>query len=231
MPAVNRVLSHMREFSDAIRSGAWKGCTGKPITDVVNIGIGGPISGPSWSPRRSRPYGRAGLRIHFVSNVDGTHIAETLKTLNPETAIFIIASKTFTTQETLANAETAKEWLLRSTDDPAAVAKHFVALSTNEREVSKFGIDPRNMFEFWDWVGGRYSLWSAIGLSIAVAIGMDNFEALLDGAHAMDRHFHDTALEGNIPVILALLGVWYVDFFGGESHAILPYDQYLHRFP
>jgi glucose-6-phosphate isomerase len=231
MPGVRRVLSHMREFSDAVRSGAWRGCTGKKITDVVNIGIGGSDLGPVMVTEALKPYAAPGLRSHFVSNVDGTHIAETLKPLAPERTLFIIASKTFTTQETIANAGTAREWFLREIRDESAVARHFVALSTNEKEVVKFGIDRNNMFEFWDWVGGRYSLWSAIGLSIAVAIGMDNFEELLAGAYAMDEHFRTAPPERNIPVILALLGIWYSNFFGAATHAILPYDQYLHRFP
>ncbi|HEX7573091.1 MAG TPA: glucose-6-phosphate isomerase [Bacteroidota bacterium] len=231
MPAVRRVLSHMREFSDAVRSGAWRGCTGKKITDVVNIGIGGSDLGPVMVTEALKPYAAPGLRTHFVSNVDGTHIAETLKPLAPGTTLFIIASKTFTTQETIANAGTAREWFLRQVRDEGAIARHFVALSTNEKEAVKFGIDRNNMFEFWDWVGGRYSLWSAIGLSIAVAIGMDNFEELLAGAYAMDEHFRTAPPERNIPVILALLGIWYNNFFGAATHAILPYDQYLHRFP
>jgi len=231
MPAVNGVLAHMRQFSDAIRSGQWKGYTGKPITDVVNIGIGGSDLGPVMVTEALKPYGKPGLRVHFVSNVDGTDIAEKLKILDPQTSLFIIASKTFTTQETLTNAQTAREWFLATAKNDSAVAKHFVALSTNEKEVTKFGIDKRNMFEFWDWVGGRYSLWSAIGLSIAVFVGMDHFEALLSGAHAMDEHFRTTPLEKNLPVILGLLGVWYNNFFGAQSLAILPYDQYLHRFP
>jgi glucose-6-phosphate isomerase len=231
MPGVRKVLSHMREFSEAVRSGGWRGCTGKKITDVVNIGIGGSDLGPVMVTEALKPYAAPGLRSHFVSNVDGTHIAETLKPLAPERTLFIIASKTFTTQETIANARTAREWFLREVQDEGAVARHFVALSTNEKEAVKFGIDRNNMFEFWDWVGGRYSLWSAIGLSIAVAIGMDNFEELLAGAYAMDEHFRTAPPEGNIPVILALLGIWYNNFFGAATHAILPYDQYLHRFP
>ena len=231
MPDVRRVLGHMREFSTAVRNGAWRGGTGLPITDVVNIGIGGSDLGPVMVTEALRHYATPGVRLHFVSNVDGTHIAETLKALRPETTLFIIASKTFTTQETIANATTARDWFLRSRGDRATVARHFVAISTNEREVAAFGIDPQNMFEFWDWVGGRYSLWSAIGLSIAVAIGMDNFEAMLAGAHAMDEHFRTSPLETNLPVILGLLGIWYNNFFGAETHAILPYDQYLHRFP
>ena len=231
MPAVNRVLEQMREFCGSVRSGAWKGYSGEAITDVVNIGIGGSDLGPQMVTEALRPYSSDTLRVHFVSNVDATHIAEALKGLRPDTTLFVVASKTFTTQETIANACTAREWLLASARDPAAIARHFVALSTNAAAVRAFGIDPGAMFEFWDWVGGRYSLWSAIGLSIALAIGMDRFEELLAGAHAMDEHFRTAPLERNIPVVLALLGVWYIDFFGAESHAVLPYDQYLHRFP
>jgi glucose-6-phosphate isomerase len=231
MPRVNAVLSKMRAFSNAIRKGAWKGFTGKPITDVVNIGIGGSDLGPAMVTRALSAYSRPGLRVHFVSNVDGTHIVETLKHKRPETTLFIVASKTFTTQETLLNARTARAWFVESTGNEQAVGRHFVAISTNVREAVAFGIDPSNMFEFWDWVGGRYSLWSAIGLSIAIAIGMDQFEQLLDGAHAMDEHFRTAPFEGNIPVILGLLGIWYIDFFGAETHAILPYDQYLDRLP
>jgi glucose-6-phosphate isomerase len=231
MPEVNTVLAHMRRFSEDIRGGLWRGYTGEPITDVVNIGIGGSDLGPVMVTEALRPYGKAGLRVHFVSNIDGTHIVETLKPLSPKTTLFIIASKTFTTQETLTNAQSAKEWLLAAAKDPAAVAKHFVALSTNAGEVAKFGIDTKNMFEFWEWVGGRYSLWSAIGLSIAIFIGMDNFEELLGGAFVMDEHFRATPLDKNLPVILALLGVWYNNFFGAQTQAILPYDQYMHRFP
>lgn len=231
MPLVNTVLAHMRDFSESVRTGKWKGYTGKAITDVVNIGIGGSDLGPVMVTEALKPYGHERLRCHFVSNVDGTHIAETVKHLNPETTMFIISSKTFTTQETITNAESAKRWFLDQVKDPSAVAKHFVAVSTNAKAVAAFGIDTKNMFEFWDWVGGRYSLWSAIGLSIALSIGMDNFEELLTGAHEMDEHFRTTPLEHNIPVILALLGVWYNNFFGCETHAIIPYDQYMHRFP
>lgn len=231
MPKVNAVLKQMRKFSDAVRGGEWKGHTGKPITDVVNIGIGGSDLGPVMVTEALKPYAKPGLNVHFVSNVDGTHLAETLKRCKAETTLFIIASKTFTTQETLMNAESAKAWFLEAGADASAVAKHFVAISTAQDRVTRFGIDARNMFEFWDWVGGRYSLWSAIGLSIAVAIGMDHFEELLAGAHDMDEHFRTASLEQNLPVILALLGVWYNNFFGAESHAVLPYDQYLHRLP
>lgn len=231
MPSVNAVLVHMREFTESVRSGAWKGYAGQPMTDVMNIGIGGSDLGPVMVTEALKPYGHPLLNVHFVSNVDGTHIAETVKRLNPETTMFIISSKTFTTQETIVNAQSAKNWFLEHAKDPSAVAKHFVAVSTNARAVAAFGIDTRNMFEFWDWVGGRYSLWSAIGLSIALYIGMDNFEELLSGAHEMDVHFRSTPLEKNIPVILGLLGIWYNNFFGAESHSIIPYDQYLHRFP
>jgi glucose-6-phosphate isomerase len=231
MPAVNGVLKQMRSFTESVRSGAWKGYTGKAMTDIVNIGIGGSDLGPVMVTEALRPYGHPRLNVHFVSNIDGTHIAETLKRLTPETALFIISSKTFTTQETITNAQSAKRWFLDRAKDDSAVAKHFVAVSTNAEAVSGFGIDTKNMFEFWDWVGGRYSLWSAIGLSIALYIGMENFEDLLAGAHEMDRHFRTTPPEKNIPVILALLGIWYNNFFGAESHAIIPYDQYMHRFP
>ncbi len=231
MPDVNRVLAHMREFTDSVRAGRWTGYTSKRITDVVNIGIGGSDLGPVMVTEALKPYGTPDLRVHFVSNVDGTHIAEITKPLNPQTTLFIVASKTFTTQETLTNARSAREWLLGAAKDPKAVAKHFVALSTNSAEVSKFGIDTKNMFEFWDWVGGRYSLWSAIGLSIALFIGMDNFEELLTGGHLMDEHFRSAPLEQNLPVILALVGIWYNNFFGAQTVALLPYDQYMHRFP
>ena len=230
MPQVNRVLEQMRGFCQQIQSGAWTGFTGKKITDVVNIGIGGSDLGPVMVTEALRPYFVPGMKVHFVSNVDGTHIAETFKRCDPQTTLFIVASKTFTTQETLTNANTARDWLLKAAGSKEAVAKHFVALSTNTKEVTKFGIDPKNMFEFWDWVGGRYSLWSAIGLSIAVVVGFDNFVELLAGAHAMDEHFRTAPLEQNIPATLALLGVWYNNFYEAHTHAILPYDQYLHRF-
>ncbi|QOV91973.1 glucose-6-phosphate isomerase [Humisphaera borealis] len=230
MPAVNAVLKHMREFSDAVRGGSWLGYTGKKITDIVNIGIGGSDLGPVMVTEALKPYSKRDLKVHFVSNVDGTHIAETLRTLNAETTLFLVASKTFTTQETMTNAQSARAWFLKSAGDEKHIAKHFAALSTNEPAVKKFGIDPANMFEFWDWVGGRYSLWSAIGLPIALAIGMDNFEELLAGAHAMDEHFRTAPLEQNLPATLALIGVWYNDFFNAQTLAILPYDQYLHRF-
>ncbi len=230
MPEINAVLAHMKQFSDAVRNGDWRGFTGKPVADIVNIGIGGSDLGPVMVTEALKPYKLHGLNLHFVSNVDGTHLAETLKLCHPETTLFIIASKTFTTQETITNAESARRWFVASAKDESAIAKHFVALSTNANEVTKFGIDTKNMFEFWDWVGGRYSLWSAIGLSIAVAIGFENFEELLVGAYEMDEHFQSAPLEKNMPVILALLGVWYNNFFAAETHAILPYDQYMHRF-
>jgi glucose-6-phosphate isomerase len=229
MPEVNRVLEQMKQFSSGLHDGTWKGYSGKPITDIVNIGIGGSDLGPYMVTEALRPYWK-NIKPHFVSNVDGTHIAETLRPLNPETTLFIIASKTFTTQETMTNATTARAWLMEKSDGTADVAKHFVAVSTNTEQVTKFGIAPENMFVFWDWVGGRYSLWSSIGLSIACTIGFESFEHLLDGAHAMDNHFRNEPLEKNIPVILALLGIWYNNFFGAASEAILPYDQYLHRF-
>ncbi|XP_065064968.1 glucose-6-phosphate isomerase-like [Rhopilema esculentum] len=231
MPEVNKVLAQMKEFSDAVRNGAWKGYTEKAITDVVNIGIGGSDLGPYMVTEALKPYGKANLNVHFVSNIDGTHLAKALAHCNPETTLFIIASKTFTTIETITNANSAKDWLLKKAVDKSAVAKHFVALSTNETKVQEFGIDKKNMFAFWDWVGGRYSLWSAIGLSIAVYIGMENFEALLSGAHFMDNHFKTAPIQSNIPITLALLGIWYNNFFGAQTHAILPYDQYMHRFP
>lgn len=229
MPKVNAVLDKMKGFTARIVDGDWKGYTGKEITDVVNIGIGGSDLGPYMVTEALAPY-KTRLNMHFVSNVDGTHIAETLKALNPETTLFLIASKTFTTQETMTNAHSARDWFLATAQDQAHVAKHFAALSTNAGAVSEFGIDTDSMFEFWDWVGGRYSLCSAIGLSISLAIGFDNFVELLDGAHAMDKHFAEAPLEENLPVILALIGIWYNNFHGAESEAILPYDQYLHRF-
>lgn len=231
MPDVNRVLAQMRTFTEDVRSGRWTGWTGRRITDVVNIGIGGSDLGPVMVTEALRPYWHHELMPHFVSNVDGTHVAETLRRVDPETTLFIVASKTFTTQETLANAHTARRWFLEAAGSEAAIARHFVALSTNAAAVAAFGIDTRAMFEFWDWVGGRYSLWSAVGLSIALMIGMDRFEDLLAGAHAMDEHFRTAPLEANIPVVLAMLGVWYANFFGAPTHAILPYDQYLHRLP
>lgn len=229
MPEVNAVLAKMSAFCDRVISGEWKGYTGKAITDVVNIGIGGSDLGPYMVTEALRPY-KNHLNMHFVSNVDGTHIAETLKKVNPETTLFLVASKTFTTQETMTNANSARDWLLAAAKDNSAVAKHFAALSTNGKAVAEFGIDTNNMFEFWDWVGGRYSLWSAIGLSIALSIGCDNFEALLSGAHEMDKHFRTAPLEKNIPATLALVGLWNTNFLGAQTEAILPYDQYLHRF-
>jgi glucose-6-phosphate isomerase len=230
MPEVNGVLARMRKFTDAVRVGAWTGWTGKRITDIVNIGIGGSDLGPVMACEALKPYWQEGLTPHFVSNVDGTHMAETVKRLDPETTLFIVASKTFTTQETLMNAHSARAWLVARSKDERAVAKHFVAVSTATEEVKKFGIDPDNMFGFWDWVGGRYSLWSAIGLPIACAIGMDAFEELLAGGHAIDEHFRTAPFERNAPVIMGMLGVWYSGFFGAQTHAILPYDQYMHRF-
>jgi glucose-6-phosphate isomerase len=230
MPDVNEVLNKMKGFSEKVISGAWKGYTNKSITDIVNIGIGGSDLGPVMVTEALKPYKKKNINIHFVSNVDGTHIAETLKKVNPETTLFMIASKTFTTQETMTNALSARDWFLQSAVNEEFVKKHFVAISTSQNLVEKFGIDPANMFGFWDWVGGRYSLWSAIGLSIACTIGFDNFEQLLLGAHEMDNHFRTTPFEKNIPVVLALLGIWYNNFYGAESQAILPYDQYLHRF-
>ena len=229
MPEVNAVLEKMKTFSEAIISGEWKGYTGKAITDVVNIGIGGSDLGPYMVTEALRPY-KNHLNMHFVSNVDGTHIAEVLKKVNPETTLFLVASKTFTTQETMTNAHSARDWFLKAAGDEKHVAKHFAALSTNAKAVGEFGIDTANMFEFWYWVGGRYSLWSAIGLSIVLSIGFDNFVELLSGAHAMDKHFSTTPAEKNLPVLLALIGIWYNNFFGAETEAILPYDQYMHRF-
>jgi len=229
MSDIHEVRAHMKEFSNNVISGNWKGFTNKSITDVVNIGIGGSDLGPVMVTEALKPY-KNHLNIHFVSNVDGTHIAETVKHLNPETTLFLIASKTFTTQETMANAFSAREWFLNSAKDQKFVAKHFVALSTNKEQVEKFGIDASNMFVFWDWVGGRYSLWSAIGLSICLGIGYDHFEELLDGAHEMDDHFQNNQFDQNIPVILAMIGVWHVNFWNAASQAILPYDQYMHRF-
>ena len=229
MPEVNAVLAKMKAFCQRVISGEWKGYTGKAITDVINIGIGGSDLGPYMVTEALRPY-KNHLNVHFVSNVDGTHIAETLKKVDPETTLVLVASKTFTTQETMTNAHSARDWLLAAAKDESAVAKHFVALSTNAKEVEKFGIDTANMFEFWDWVGGRYSLWSAIGLSIALSIGFEQFEQLLSGAHAMDNHFRQAPAEKNIPTILALIGIWNSNFLGAETEALLPYDQYLHRF-
>lgn len=229
MPEVNAALDHMKRFSDNLISGAWKGYTGKPIRDIVNIGIGGSDLGPYMVTEALRPYWKS-IRPHFVSNVDGSHLAETVKNLDPETTLFIVASKTFTTQETMTNAGSAKEWFLNRTSGKGEISRHFVAVSTNTEAVTNFGIDADNMFVFWDWVGGRYSLWSSIGLSIACTVGFENFATLLEGAHAVDKHFKDEPFEKNIPVMMALIGIWYNNFFGAASEAILPYDQYLHRF-
>jgi glucose-6-phosphate isomerase len=231
MPEVNAVLERMRGFSEKIRHGSWKGFTGKSITDIVHIGIGGSDFGPVMVTECLRPYAREGLRVHFVSNVDGTHIIETLKKVNPETTLFMITSKTFTTQETMMNALTAREWFLTAARRADHVARHFVAISTNAKEVGAFGIDRENMFVVWDWVGGRYSLWSAIGMSIMCVIGYENFVQLLTGAFEMDQHFRQTPFEKNIPVMLALIGIWYTNFFGSETEVIVPYDQYMYRFP
>jgi glucose-6-phosphate isomerase len=231
MPEVNAVLKQMEHFASSVISAQWKGYTGKAITDIVNIGIGGSDLGPAMVTEALRPYWKPGLRPHFVSNVDGTHITETLKKVSPETTLFMISSKTFTTQETMTNAQTARRWFLDSAKDESLVKQHFVGISTNESEVKKFGIDLQNMFRFWDWVGGRCSLWSSIGLSIACTIGFENFVGLLEGAYAMDIYFRQTPFEKNIPVLLALISVWYVNFFDSRAEAILPYDQYLHRFP
>ncbi len=230
MPAINAVLAKMELFTSKVHSGEWKGFSGKKITSIVNIGIGGSDLGPVMVTEALKPYQVEGIESFFVSNVDGTHIAETLKKVNPETTLFLIASKTFTTQETMTNAHSARTWLLDYYNDDKAVASHFIALSTNAKAVGKFGINTANMFEFWDWVGGRYSLWSAIGLSIALTIGFNNFEQLLAGAHAMDNHFKNADFDKNIPVVLALIGIWHTNFYGYESEAILPYDQYMHRF-
>jgi len=229
MPQVNKALAQMKDFSDRLLQGQWKGYSGKAIRDIVNIGIGGSDLGPYMVTEALRPYHQS-IRPHFVSNIDGTHLAETIKKIDPETTLFIIASKTFTTQETMTNAESAKQWFLEKSGGKGDVAKHFVALSTNTKAVTAFGIAPENMFVFWDWVGGRYSLWSSIGLSIACTIGFKNFEQLLEGAHAMDLHFKREPFEKNIPVMLAMIGIWYGNFFDAASEAILPYDQYLHRF-
>ncbi|MEW8258024.1 MAG: glucose-6-phosphate isomerase, partial [Candidatus Thiodiazotropha taylori] len=231
MPGVNAILEKMASFTEQVRSGEWKGYSGKSITDVVNIGIGGSNLGPLMVCEALKPYQRDDLRLHFVSNVDASHIHDTLSGLNPETTLFVVASKTFTTQETLTNASTARAWIVESLKDQAAVARHFVAVSTNAEKVAEFGIDTQNMFEFWDWVGGRYSLWSAIGLPIAIAIGMPRFYELLEGAHEMDQHFLHADLSQNMPVIMALLGIWYVNFAGFHSHAILPYDQFMRYLP
>ena len=231
MPDIRMVLEKMKTFSEKIISGHWKGYSGKSIKDIVNIGIGGSDLGPVMVTEALKPYKVKNINTYFVSNIDGTQITETLKKLDSETVLFMISSKTFTTQETMTNARTAKEWFLENAKNEEYIKKHFIAISANRKEVEKFGIDPENMFVFWDWVGGRYSLWSAIGLSIACSVGFDNFSELLDGAFEMDNHFRHEPFDKNIPVILALLGIWYNNFFGCQTHAILPYDQYLHRFP
>jgi glucose-6-phosphate isomerase len=231
MPEVKKVLEQMKSFCSSVHSGSWKGYTGKTIKYFVNIGIGGSDLGPVMVTEALKPYWIEGIQTYFVSNVDGSDLAEVLKKVTPDETIFLIASKTFTTQETMTNAHSARDWFLKTANDEKAVAKHFVALSTNEKDVTEFGIDKENMFVFWDWVGGRYSLWSAIGLSIALTIGYDNFEKMLMGAHEIDKHFRTTSFEKNIPVLMALISLWYINFFGSQSEAILPYDQYLHRFP
>jgi glucose-6-phosphate isomerase len=231
MPGVNHVLDKMRHFSEAVRGGHWHGYSGRAITDVVNIGIGGSDLGPKMAATALLPYQQPHLRVHFVSNVDEADLLETLKYLTPETTLFLVASKTFTTQETMANARSARQWFLAKANDKAAIAKHFAAISTSADAVTAFGIDTANMFEFWDWVGGRYSLWSAIGLPIALAVGMERFEEMLDGAHAVDEHFASAPFEKNIPAIMGLLGIWYINFFGAASHAVLPYDHYLTHLP
>ena len=230
MPLIKKVLNQMEAFCSNVHTGKWRGYSGKKIKYIVNIGIGGSDLGPVMVTEALKPYWKKGIETYFVSNVDGTHIAETLKKVKPEETLFLIASKTFTTQETMTNAHTARQWFLEHAQDETHIAKHFAALSTNEKEVAKFGIDTANMFEFWDWVGGRYSLWSAIGLSIALTIGYDNFEQLLKGAFAADEHFKTAKFNQNIPVLMALLGIWYTNFFNAQSEAILPYDQYMHRF-
>lgn len=231
MPKVNAVIERMGAFAEKVRNGEWRGYTGERITDVVNIGIGGSDLGPQMVCQALKPYRHPSLKVHFISNIDGAHVKETLESLNPETTLFIVSSKTFTTQETMTNAHTAREWFLAQAQAGKHVAKHFVAVSTNREAVIAFGIDPANMFEFWEWVGGRYSLWSAIGLSIVLAVGAERFVELLEGAHEMDMHFRTAPLDRNLPVILALLGVWYNNFFGAESHVILPYDHYLRSLP
>ncbi|MCL4127440.1 UNVERIFIED_CONTAM: hypothetical protein GTU68_015500 [Idotea baltica] len=231
MPQINEVLGKIESFTNRLHTFQLRGFTGKPITDIVNIGIGGSDLGPVMVTEALRPYWKPNINVHYVSNVDGTHISETLKRVSPEQTLFMIASKTFTTQETMTNARSARTWFLESAKDEEFIKKHFVAISTNEKAVAEFGIDTQNMFGFWDWVGGRYSLWSAIGLSIACTIGFDNFRQLLEGGHAMDNHFRQAPLDENLPVLLALIGIWYNNFFGAETESILPYDQYLHRFP
>ena len=230
MPDVNHALQKMRDFCVRVHSGEWKGYTGKKITDIVNIGIGGSDLGPKMVTRALTPYAIEGMGVHYVSNIDRTDLNETLEKLSPETTLFLVASKTFSTQETMVNSRAARSWLVDAAGDKSAIAKHFVALSTHKKNVTEFGIDPDNMFEFWDWVGGRYSLWSSIGLSIALYLGMDNFEKLLDGAHAADKHFRNQHFATNIPVLMALLGIWYNNFYNSDSHALLPYDHYLEFF-
>lgn len=231
MPEVKSELEKMRQFSEAVRSGQWLGFSGKPVLDIVNIGVGGSDLGPVMVSEALRPYGKVGVHLHYVSNVDPSHICDTLKDLDPERTLFIVSSKSFTTQDTIMNAETARDWLIENSRDETAVAKHFIAVAANVAAATKFGIHEENIFKMWDWVGGRYSLWSSIGLSVAMYIGMDRFESLLQGAYEMDQHFQNTPLEENLPVVLALLGVWYTNFFDAESHVLLPYDQHLHRFP
>ena len=231
MPEVESTRQHMKVFSEQVRSGSWKGYKGQPVSDIVNIGIGGSDLGPVMVTEALKPFARRDLKMHFVSNIDSTQLVEVLRVCKPSTTLFLVASKTFTTQETLTNAHSARSWFMKEANDEKHIAKHFVALSTNETAVKKFGIDPANMFPFWDWVGGRYSLWSAIGLSIALSIGYDRFTELLEGAHAMDEHFLKTPVEQNLPMTLALLGILYNNFHDAQTHAILPYDQYLHRFP
>ena len=231
MPDVRAALEHMRAFSDAVRDGAWTGYTGARVTDVVNIGIGGSDLGPAMATAALEPYTAGGPRLHFVSNVDGAHIGQTLRLLDPRTTLFIVASKTFTTQETMVNAHTAREWFLAAAGDESHVARHFVAVSTNEAEVRRFGIAPEQMFVFWDWVGGRYSIWSSIGLPVAIAVGFSRFDEMLAGAFLMDDHFRTAPIEGNIPMVLGLLGVWYGSVLGVDTHAVLPYEQLLHRLP
>lgn len=231
MPEVKSELEKMRQYSEAVRSGQWLGFSGKPILDIVNIGVGGSDLGPVMVSEALRPYGKLGLHLHFVSNVDPSHICDTLKDLDPERTLFIVSSKSFTTQDTIMNAETARDWLIENSRDESAVAKHFIAVAANVEAATKFGIHEENIFKMWDWVGGRYSLWSSIGLSVAMYIGMDRFESLLQGAYEMDEHFQNAPLEENLPVVLALLGIWYTNFFDAESHVLLPYDQHLHRFP
>ncbi|MGD9391178.1 MAG: glucose-6-phosphate isomerase, partial [Thioalkalispiraceae bacterium] len=231
MPEVSETLARMKQVSESVRNGGWKGFNKRPITDVVNLGVGGSDLGPVMVTEALHPYGKAGLDVHFVSNVDSSHICDTLRNLNPETTLFIVSSKSFTTQDTLANAEAARNWLMEVAPEPSAVRRHFIAVSNNLEAAREFGIDEENIFRMWDWVGGRYSLWSAIGLSIAIYIGMDRFESLLEGAYEMDEHFRTAPWDENLPVTLALIGIWYNNFFGAESYTILPYDQHLHRFP